>query len=285
MLVGVHYKANGLYVQLAEWGGPGGFKVVAAKNPARTTWSGMVDVSCLSPRFCMIVGDAGSAKTQHVTSYIWNGRSFRAVTVPAPPHSRIPELAGVSCTSSESCEGVGFYENAASAYASYAAIWHGGKWHLQTAPSITGGKGTILTHVSCWNASGCMAVGSTETSHPVVESWTGHAWRLVSSPALSYSGLQSVSCLSSSFCYASGWSGSGDGLLERWNGAAWTVVQRLSPAPQPQLDMEGVSCISPTSCAAVGVRFNPSNKYPWTYRTVAERWNGKTWTMQSSASS
>ena len=59
-------------------------------------------------------------------------------------------------------------------------------------------------------------------------------------------------------------------------GAGWSVVP--SPNPQvPQGSLSGVSCTSASACTAVGDYTNTTG----TRVTLAERWNGTSWTIQS----
>jgi hypothetical protein len=76
-------------------------------------------------------------------------------------------------------------------------------------------------------------------------------------------------------------------LAERWNGTAWTI--QPTPAPSNELNssripfvwgLESVSCTAPNACTAVG-------QYP-TFSgngesAFAERWDGASWTLQTTA--
>jgi|SRR5690349_6338439 len=75
-------------------------------------------------------------------------------------------------------------------------------------------------------------------------------------PPQDFPTLSSVSYASASACIAVGTSA--DTLAELWNGAAWSVDP--TPPSPPSLEtaghLVGVSCISATSCTAVGGWFN-----------------------------
>jgi hypothetical protein len=63
-------------------------------------------------------------------------------------------------------------------------------------------------------------------------------------------------------------------------GAATAAVWSLQPAPAPQVangELSSVRCMSTTSCMAVGSYTDGSGFKV----TLAERWNGTSWAMQS----
>ena len=92
------------------------------------------------------------------------------------------------------------------------------------------------------------------TGKPLVESWNGRAWSVLPSPGLSGS-LAAVSCSSAKSCRAVGQTGPVT-LAESWNGAAWSVVTSPNQGNNDDLlnsnGLAGVSCVSSTSCQAVG---------------------------------
>ena len=69
-------------------------------------------------------------------------------------------------------------------------------------------------------------------------------------------------------------------MAERWNGKRWSVQPVAVPAA-PNSFLTGVSCTSTTACTAVGDAFADSS-FNNTVGTVAERWNGTTWSLQPS---
>jgi hypothetical protein len=108
----------------------------------------------------------------------------------------------------------------------------------------------------------------------VIEKWNGVAWARVKVPVpADFSDLVAVSCPTAKYCVAVGGTLAG-ALVESWNGAAW---QRVSaPTPVPRFFgalLDSVSCVSPSSCEAVGFGVGPGNTLGF-----AETWNGKAWT-------
>jgi len=94
------------------------------------------------------------------------------------------------------------------------------------------------------------------------------------------SALSAVSCPTTTDCVAVGSTGQtgSSALVERWNGTTWRVVP-TPPTGATDTLLDGVSCSGPDACTAVGYTTtgNPSqNSAP-----VAERWDGKSWTIQT----
>jgi hypothetical protein len=93
--------------------------------------------------------------------------------------------------------------------------------------------------------------------------------------------LWGVSCLSATSCkavgdYENSIGGAALTLIESWNGSKWTV--QSSPTPGTGGSFSSVSCVSTTSCKAVGSYFTSSGDT----LTLIESWNGSRWTVQSS---
>lgn len=115
-------------------------------------------------------------------------------------------------------------------------------------------------------------------------------WSIQSTPnpgSGGQSSLHAVSCLSSSACTAVGSANIGYyeepdtvPIVEVWNGTTWstqTVPHPESGLSEPEASLSGVSCISSTSCAAVGAYEISSFQLV----TLAEQWNGTAWSVKS----
>ncbi len=98
--------------------------------------------------------------------------------------------------------------------------------------------------------------------------------------AYSQGRLEGVSCLASTNCVGVGWytneSEKSETLAEHWNGDEWSVQPTPSTGGTAN-HLQAVSCTSPTACTAVGWYNNGSNPAP----SLAERWNGTEWTIQT----
>jgi len=198
------------------------------------------------------------------------------------------ELYGVSCVSTTFCMAVGWYGNAANdipqtLIEGLETLDDSEYWFALPSPNLASSNGGAteneLQSVSCTSPTFCMAVGyyyddapNVDAWQTLVESWNGIAWSIVASPNNSPFGspsginadytdnyLWGVSCASTTMCVAVGddvYSNLGitvyATLIESWNGTTWTLV----PSPNtdtstPEL-LSGVSCVSTTSCVAVG---------------------------------
>jgi hypothetical protein len=99
--------------------------------------------------------------------------------------------------------------------------------------------------------------------------------------------LIGVACTSATGCLAVGFSSpnffnnqSPATLAERWNGSTWRVEHTPNPPGAAASNLNAASCVSPSACIAVG---NTSNSRG-TSLTLAQRWNGHTWSIQPTPS-
>jgi hypothetical protein len=263
------------YVPLIErWNGTR-WDVQAAFRPPQATFSELDGVSCASTRMCIAVGYRG----ENALVERWNGRKWTREATPAggKPGS---DLDGVSCTSASSCTAAGFYYPHSNSLASLAERWNGRTWKLQRTPNPSG-EGAFLA-VSCASAKACTAVGVRGgidlNNGPLAERYNGTKWVVETTPDPN-SQLTGVSCASASSCTAVGYTYTSTQVTfaEQWDGHDWTI----QPTPndtQPDNQLNAVSCASPSACTAVGRSGNP---FDGPLRTLAERWNGSTWTLQS----
>ena len=152
-------------------------------------------------------------------------------------------------------------------------------WVLQSTPNPAGGQLDELVAVSCSSASACTAVGLEETSSgqslALAERWNGSTWALQTAanpPGDTAVILRGVSCPSATYCVAVGSNSSGrtaTAVAETRNGSTWALQSPVSPSGSV---LSAVSCTSDSNCEAVG----------WSGRSsLAENWNGSTWTTQT----
>jgi hypothetical protein len=200
-------------------------------------------------------------------------------STPRPP-GPYSGLNSVSCASASACTAVGFSNSGTS---TLAERWNGTAWTIQTPPNPSAGGD--LEGVSCSSASACTAVGSTGFTSTLAEQWNGTAWTIQTTPnppGMQAGGLDGVSCTSASACTAVGWYQTSSGpeftLAEQWNGTAWTIQTTPKPSGSTDTELNSVSCTSASACTAVGFYQNPLESLEG---TLAERWNGTSWTIQS----
>jgi hypothetical protein len=174
----------------------------------------------------------------------WNGVAWSLLPFPSlPPDAQQGRLDAVSCTSGSACEAVGkFFAGGVGRL--FAERWDGSNWSLESMPD------------------------------PVPPANT-------SQPGTNINSL-SLSCSSDSFCTAVGGydlnTGGGQPFAERWDGRSWSVEATPEPPGAFDTQLMGVSCTSPRACSAVG-DYNLSSSGPF-QRTLAERWNGTSWSAE-----
>jgi hypothetical protein len=271
---GSYYNAAAKQVSLAEaWNGTS-WKIQATPNPAGSAIT-LTGVSCVSASFCEASGskDNGSAAFAEK----WNGTAWQLQSAPGKG-----ALAAVSCVSASFCEAVGT-KATTSGTGPLAEKWNGTAWSTQALPAPAGASLSAATGVSCTSVNLCEAVGTYNQDTAFAAIWNGSSWKLqaVPSPAGAVATvLNGVSCPAAGACEAIGLqesSSSSGPLAEVWNGTAWAVQATPLPAGAVAGSLAGVSCTSAGACTAAGYYFDASE----TELTLAEVWNGTSWTVQS----
>jgi hypothetical protein len=144
--------------------------------------------------------------------------------------------------------------------------------------------------VSCVSTGACEAAG-TYTYADVQQSvlafgWDGSTWSQQPEPdpgGEHVSAQVAASCSTGTACSAVGYltafNGSFIALVERWNGTTWKIQSATRPTGATHYQFLGVSCPSDTTCTAVGNWSSDPSGYPTL--TLAERWDGKNWAVQT----
>jgi hypothetical protein len=291
LAVGRYDPGSGTLEALIEqWNGTSWSQQTAATPPVGATGSGLVGIGCTSSSACTAVGSYTDASfEQWALVERWDGTSWALQTLPRPAGSTGSNLAGVACTSSSSCLAVGSYLDATSVSQPLAASWDGSSWTLQSVPTVAGATGTGLSALSCASGTACTAVGSyldaTGTPLPSAASWDGSRWALQSVPTprgAASTFLSGVSCTSATACTAVGYStdrlGAVFAVAERLSGTTWSEQSLASPpAGSAGTALVGVSCTSSTHCSGVGYSYDALG----TLTTLAEGWDGSTWSLQT----
>jgi len=273
--VGITTSRSGANKTLAErWNGSR-WQLQATPSPAGS--SQLIGVSCTSPSACTAVGGTSLGRT---LAERWNGSSWQIQSAPSPAGAF---LSGVACTSSAACTAVG-----GSSTGTLAERWDGTTWSTQATPNPPQGGGALFA-MACTSPSACTAVGKSNSGN-LAERWNGTSWSIQPTPNPSgaqFTFLNAVACASASACIAAGAyidsSGAFQALAERWNGTSWAIQPTPHLAGGAMSALIGVACTSATGCLAVGYSspnvFN--NQSP---ATLAERWNGSTWSIQPTPS-
>ncbi len=260
-------------------------------QPAEATAAKLRDISCTSASACTAVGSYVKEGKTKTLAERWNGSSWSIQTTPNPEAGNA-ELIGVSCESATSCTAVG-----KQGLASYAMRWNGSSWTATSTPSPAGAIETDLQKVSCTSAGFCMAAGAFKESEKnkktLALKWNGSAWSIATTPnpATNYGAILSgVSCASSTSCTAVGryvsaatapyeaWATEEKTLTLSWGGSEWAIQSSPNPEGKKFSMLNGVSCSAAAACTAVGsAGLSKSGEMV----TLGERWNGSSWSLQS----
>src|SRR6516225_6950356 len=271
--VGSYSNTSGATVTLAEvWNGTS-WKKQRTPNPVGGNSPALLGVSCTAANFCEAVGgySTGSPSTGVMLAEVWRCRSWKLQPVPSPAGATSAGLRSVSCVSATFCEAVGFNSTSSAARVPLAEVWNGASWRPQPTPGPAGSTLAELSGVSCVSAHFCEAVVNSPDSAPAAEQWNGRSWQLQALPPSV--GVGTVSCVSASFCEAVG-SSAGAAV---WNGTSWSAQPFPNPTSGFINSFGSVSCASATFCEWVSSSGNGTG----TVVTMAEVWNGTSWSVQS----
>jgi hypothetical protein len=278
--VGGYFDRSGAFVPLGErWNGVA-WHARPTSNPARASANYLNGVSCPSPSDCTAAGQGNGAGTPFALGERWRGGHWVIENVPSPVGAAENQLNGIACPATDRCMAVGAAGPTRGVVSAEALRWNGTRWSNQPIPTVPGAS---LNALACASPSACMAVGGSD-SGVFAERWNGTRWRIQSIPAPTvFSGLGGISCLSPSFCMATGAysassseSGPVKSLAERWSGKKWAIVPSPNPPGAVQTYLGPVSCTSRSACTATGEQHSATG----IVHTLAERWNGKKWTVQ-----
>ncbi len=161
-------------------------------------------------------------------------------------------------------------------------------WRI--VPSANGQLATELHGVACVTANRCVAVGW-ETVLPNgdlkawIEGWDGRRWSAEQAPRPFGSLLAGVTCVATSNCtavgrYAREVEPYTAVLVEHWNGSVWSIVPAPNVPGSEVNDLNGISCVSPSDCIAVGDTSAVGSRVE---ATLIERWDGRRWTREADA--
>jgi hypothetical protein len=285
-----------------RWNGSS-WSIQPTVNPLGARKAALNGVSCTSRGACTAVGSFTDGD-HHSLPLIErrNGRRWSLRRPPQPAGSTDSALSGVSCTSKAACIVVGGFTNAVGEHVTLAERSHRSSgWSVQPTPNVVVVLPSQLTGVSCTSTTACTAVGSYgspcfECGAPLpglalVERWNGSSWSSQASPTPvgnSFLTLSGVSCATATACAAVGREQSVRNVetpvAEAWDGTGWTLQTTPNPATSCTSGagstclLNSVSCTSAAACTAVGSYFDSVAKAE---KTLAERWDGTSWTIQN----
>jgi hypothetical protein len=218
-------------------------------------------------------------------------------------------LDGVSCLSADDCVAVGAsVQGGAGAAvipdtigisldAGLAERWTGSSWAVLPIPVLSGLYESSLSAVSCSTTSACVAVGSSRTNTGVVTAfalrWDGTTWAETVLPqptdAQQVAVPTAISCTgpAARACTAVGayenTAGNFVPLTEVFRHGAWSLHSAVVPPSTNADGFNGVSCTAAWSCVAAGIASNQGATL--TLNTLAERWNGRRWSLLATPAS
>jgi hypothetical protein len=236
-------------------------------------------VACTSSTACVADGFSYSKSSMRLLGEGWNGHTWTAQPDATPVVAA--QAAGIACRWAKDCMAVGGRLSGMT----LAEHWNGRKWSALS----TKHDGELIG-VACPATGNCTAVGQNMGGKALAAHWNGKAWsdQSVASPD-QFNALGGVSCTAVKDCVAVGTGGSATSttldlapLAEQWTGGKWAVLTVPDPAPAGDIsELNSVSCTSATNCMAVG---DYSDQADTTDTTVAEQWNGTTWTVLTTPS-
>jgi hypothetical protein len=128
----------------------------------------------------------------------------------------------------------------------------------------------------------CMAVGNNaNTGKGFGQLWNGSEWGMLPLETWNRE-LKGVSCASPTACMIIEKNSNGTWEMKWYEtqGGIWYPESRVPPTPAgaTEVSLQGVSCSSASACTAVG-----SYRLGETYKTLALRWNGTSWSQQATS--
>ena len=269
-----------------RWNGTSWSEQSVAKKSG-TLPTRLFGVDCPSETRCLAAGNyQPSEGGPTLVTEVWNEAKWSVQSPPVPAEATSSELVGIGCNSTAQCRAAG---SAVIGGVKTAIIeaWTSPNWTLQSVPIPEGATSSQLDGIDCIWSNVCAAVGRYTSSGGSVKElamvWNGTTWSLqtLAEPeGAVQTTLLDVSCTPSpTRCTAvGGWrnsKGEQFTLAYRYNGSTWARQSTPNPSGSPESVLQDVSCATETSCTAAGSQFGGGST-----RTLAEKWNGTTWSIQ-----
>jgi hypothetical protein len=229
-------------------------------------------VSCVAAGSCVAVstyeadGGAPDGMAAELSAGTWT-----SVSLPSPAGGTSPFPQAASCVAPGSCVSVGSYQPGGGGEGSLSETLSGTTWTASALPLPSALPVASLTALSCTSTSTCVAVGNAygadHAQDPFAEILSGTTWTTAALPLPAQtvaSGdtrplVQGLSCASASACVAVGYD-PGPALTEHplaevMSGSTWKAERLPLPSGfrNQSASLSGVTCVSATSCVAVGV--------------------------------
>jgi hypothetical protein len=214
-----------------------------ALTPVKGSEASFYAVSCVSVTHCVITGVVYNPRGEAPLLALWNGKALSTMKA---VENFPAEFDGVSCPSARSCVMVGTWFTGPTDLG-YYGIWNGSIW--KGARILPQPKAMVLASpsaVSCPVTTQCLAVGFDRVPGKN-DTYPNQA------------------------------------LAEFFNGRGWTRLSVPTPAGAADTEFTGVSCVSATSCMAVGSAVYGTNPKKYRETSLDAVWNGKKWRLVPAA--
>jgi hypothetical protein len=275
------------------------WSVVSSPNVG-TLSNGLAGVAALSQTDAWAVGSysfiaPGAAPVNKTLAEHWNGTTWSTISTPNVGTGQ-NDFNAVAAASASDAWAVGtFFEYTTLSWRTLIEHWNGTSWSVMASPSPST-RYNALHGVVAVAPNDVWAVGIMQTSggggggrggggggaianRTLVEHWNGTAWSVVTSPNVGSGNnyLLGVAASSSTDVWAVG-SHDAQTLVERWNGTKWSVVASPNVGTTANF-FNAVAVVSGSDVWAVGAIY-PGAVAP--ERTLAEHYNGTTWSVVAS---
>jgi hypothetical protein len=268
---------------------PTSWSIVTTPNTSPTQENQLLGVSCPTTTFCVAVGHAKNASDIDQTLIqTYDGSNWSIVPSPNTSTLLDNDLAEVSCTSTTSCIAVGTAMSPTHFAQTLVEKFDGVNWSIMSSPNTSPTQPQFLNGLTCQSATLCVAVGAYEIvpglTQTLVLTYNGTDWAITPSPNSSDTEvniLGTVSCASATNCVAVGTffgATAGRTLIETYDGTSWVITPSPNTSDTEANTLNGVSCVSPTACEAVG-NFADSD---FTLHTLVETFDGTSWAITPS---
>ncbi|MGO9913281.1 MAG: beta strand repeat-containing protein [Isosphaeraceae bacterium] len=143
--------------------------------------------------------------------------------------------------------------------------FNGTSWNVVQAPGSDGSISASLSAISAVSSTDIWAVGSVPKGNQLLQ-FNGTAWSTPSSQIVGSAATKAVDAISATDVWVTGGAG-----IWNFNGTSWSQVAF------PNADLVAISGSSADNIVAVGSGLSSTNGLVTGFGTVAEQWNGTSW--------
>ncbi len=225
-------------------------------------------VSCASATTCVAVGNNGRREEIFTIGSEANGTwTWSRIRDMPADSSQAGYLTSVSCGDSTTCVAVGYDGDGQSIDVVGDRSGTNWTWSM-SSPVTSDSSGTgELNGIDCASATSCVAVGLDGDYEPitVIGDESGATWiwttaNTVTPDSTGSGAFKSVNCTSASSCVAVGYDSNAQAIFSSGvdSGTSWTwsAASLVAPDAEGYGFLNGVACITASSCVAVGLDGN-----------------------------